>query len=474
MMYEWDYFNRKETVPMDNSLLRTIPKVDELLNLPALRAVCADVPLPALTEAVRVELDALRAQLCSGECSAVPNADTLCSRIAARARSARLPALRSVINATGVTLHTNLGRACLSERAAAAAAAAARDYSTLEYDISTGARGDRCRHIEPLLQRLTGAESAMVVNNNAAAVLLILSALAAGGEVVVSRGELVEIGGSFRIPDIMEACGAALREVGATNKTHLADYERAIGEETRALMKVHTSNFRILGFTEAVGRAELAALAHAHGLPMIEDLGSGCLTALEPFGVCGEPMVQSSVRAGVDLISFSGDKLLGGPQAGVILGKKQYIDRLKRHPLARAMRADKLTLAALEATLRAYADGTASDEIPTLRMLALTPDELRARADKLCTLLTACGVDAAVLASQDPVGGGSAPAQLLPAFAVAIRPHGCSADALERRLRKRDTPIIARVSHGCVLLGMRTLRREQFPAIAAALAEAAQ
>lgn len=458
---------------MDNSLLRTIPKVDELLNLPALRAVCADVPLPALTEAVRVELDALRAQLCSGECSAVPDADTLCSRIAARARSARLPALRSVINATGVTLHTNLGRACLSERAAAAAAAAARDYSTLEYDISTGARGDRCRHIEPLLQRLTGAESAMVVNNNAAAVLLILSALAAGGEVVTSRGELVEIGGSFRVPDIMEACGAALREVGTTNKTHLSDYERAIGESTRALMKVHTSNFRVVGFTEAVGRAELAALAHAHGLPVIEDLGSGCLTPLEPFGIRGEPTVQDSIRAGVDVVSFSGDKLLGGPQAGIILGNRAYIDKLRRHPLARAMRVDKLTLAALEATLRAYADGTAEREIPTLRMLALTEDELRGQAEALCALLTAHGIDAEVTDGQEPVGGGSVPAQPLPACAVAVRPRRCSVDTLERLLRARSTPIIVRIAHERVLLSMRTLRSEQFGAILEALTETA-
>ena len=458
---------------MDNTLLRAIPRVDELLSSPLLRERCAELPTPVLTDAVRAVLSELRAQVRGGETDTLPSIEALCARAAERAERARLPSLRGVINATGVVLHTNLGRACLSERAAAAAADAARSYSTLEYDLPTGGRGERCRHVEPLLCRLTGAESAMVVNNNAAAVLLILSALAAGGEVVTSRGELVEIGGSFRVPDIMEACGAALREVGTTNKTHLSDYERAIGESTRALMKVHTSNFRVVGFTETVGRAELAALAHAHGLPVIEDLGSGCLTPLEPFGIRGEPTVQDSIRAGVDVVSFSGDKLLGGPQAGIILGNRAYIDKLRRHPLARAMRVDKLTLAALEATLRAYADGTAEREIPTLRMLALTEDELRGQAEALCALLTAHGIDAEVTDGQEPVGGGSVPAQPLPACAVAVRPRRCSVDTLERLLRTRRTPIIVRIAHERVLLSMRTLRSEQFGAILEALTETA-
>ena len=459
---------------MDNDLLRAIPGVDELMRHPLLCGTCAGIPAPVLTDAVRAELDALRAQIRSGAATVLPDDETLCRRAAARAERARLLSLRGVINATGVVLHTNLGRACLSERAAAAAAETAREYSTLEYDLSTGGRGARGRHIEPLLCRLTGAESAMVVNNNAAAVLLILTALASGGEVITSRGELVEIGGSFRMPEIMEACGAALHEVGATNKTHLSDYERAINDSTRALMKVHTSNFRILGFTESVSRAELVSLAHTHGLPVIEDLGSGSLLPLEMFGIRDEPTVQASVRAGVDVISFSGDKLLGGPQAGIILGKARYIDLLRRHPLARAMRVYKMTLAALEATLRAYADGTAAAELPTLQMLALTQEELFARATELCAMLTSQDIDAAVITAEDPVGGGSVPVQMLPSYAVAVLPHRCSVDTLETRLRGWKTPIVVRIAHDRVQLGVRTLQRGQFAALCEALAETAR
>lgn len=303
-----------------------------------------------LRESVREELDALRDEV-RGGLSALPETGILCARILARAEEKQLPTLRSVINATGVTLHTNLGRACLSERAANAAAEAARDYSTLEYDVENGCRGSRYQHVEALLCRLTGAEAAMAVNNNAAAVLLILSALAGGGEVIASRGELVEIGGSFRIPEIVTQCGCTLCEVGATNKTHRRDYEAAIGEQTRALLKVHTSNYRIVGFTESVPREELAEIAHGHGLPLIEDLGSGAIVDLEPFGIRGEPTVQRSLHAGVDVASFSGDKLLGGPQAGLIVGKREYIERIKKHPLApgAAARQDDACRAARDA-----------------------------------------------------------------------------------------------------------------------------
>ena len=364
-------------------------------------------------------------------------------------------------------MHTNLGRACLAEAAAAAVAEVARGYSTLEYDVLTGGRGERYSHVEALLTSLTGAEAAFVVNNNAAAVLLILSALAEGGEVVASRGELVEIGGSFRVPEIMESCGARLREVGTTNKTHLSDYERAIGPDTRALMKVHTSNFRIVGFTESVPRAEMAALGHAHNLAVIEDLGSGSLQ--------GEPTVQDSVRAGVDVISFSGDKLLGGPQAGIIIGKKQYIDRLKRHPLTRAMRVDKLTLAALEATLRLYASGTAFEQVPTLAMLAAKPETLFARAEALAKALCAAGAEAEPVSVEDQVGGGSVPMQMLPSFAVSVSPAaGRSVEALEAALRLGEPPIIGRIDHGRYLLHVRTLREADFAAIANAWKEAAR
>ena len=368
-------------------------------------------------------------------------------------------------------LHTNLGRARLSGRAAKAAADAAEHYSTLEYDVKSGGRGSRNAHVEELLCQLTGAESALVVNNNAAAVLLLLTALTAGGEVVVSRGELVEIGGSFRVPEIMSACGATLREVGTTNKTRAADYAAAIGERTRALMKVHTSNYRIVGFTESASREELAALAHSRGLPFFEDLGSGSLFDLEAFGIHGEPTLQGSVRAGADAVTCSGDKLLGGPQAGILVGKKSCLDVLKRHPLLRALRVDKMTLAALEATLRAYADGSAVATLPTLAMLAASPEELRAQARTLCEKLTERGISAEVLAEEDAVGGGSVPAQTLPGFAAAVTPRHCRMDELAERLRQRETPVAARIAHERLLLCLRTLRPEEYDELVRAVAE---
>lgn len=455
---------------MEENLFRSIPRVDELLGRDELKV--SALPPVLLRESVREELDALRDEV-RGGLSALPETGILCARILARAEEKQLPTLRSVINATGVTLHTNLGRACLSERAANAAAEAARDYSTLEYDVENGCRGSRYQHVEALLCRLTGAEAAMAVNNNAAAVLLILSALAAGGEVITSRGELVEIGGSFRVPDIMEACGCHLREVGTTNRTHLSDYEKAIGEETKALLKVHTSNFRVVGFTESVPLADLTALAHERGLPMVEDLGSGSLVDLETFGIHGEPTVQASVRAGVDIVSFSGDKLLGGPQAGIILGSREWIAKLRRHPLTRAMRVDKMTLAALEATLRSYADGTAMEQVPVLRMLGTEPEQLRGRAEMLCDMLTKAGVQAEVVPEQDQVGGGSVPTQLLPTWAVAVMPARGTVDGLEQALRRRERPIVGRIAHDRYLLDARTLNQEDFAAIAAAVTECA-
>ena len=458
---------------MDQKLLRGIPKVDDLLKEPSIGVLMENISVQTVTDAVRTALEGLRREVLAGTRETLPDRAALCVRVEALARQAALPSLRGVINGTGVVLHTNLGRACLSRQAAQAAHAAAENYCTLEYDVSGGCRGHRYAHVEGLLTRLTGAESALAVNNNAAAVLLILSAMAAGGEVVTSRGELVEIGGSFRIPDIMETCGARLREVGATNKTHLSDYEKAIGEETQALMKVHTSNYRILGFVESVPLADLTALAHAKGLPLIEDLGSGSLWDLERFGLHDEPTVQASVAAGVDVVSFSGDKLLGGPQAGIIVGKEKYIDLFRRHPLYRAMRLDKMTLAALEATLRAYADGTAETEIPTLSMLAATPETLKMKALRLCALAQEAGVDAEVVPSEDQVGGGSVPTQLLPTFAVAVMPRRVSVDALEAAMRLRDRPIIGRIAHDRYLLDARTLREDEFACIVQALMECA-
>ena len=454
---------------MDKALLRNIPKVDELLA--PVRALCPNASSAAVTAAVRRTLDALREDILSGAARELPGRDALCTLAAETVRRAEMPSLRPVINATGVVLHTNLGRARLSGRAAKAAADAAEHYSTLEYDVKSGGRGSRNAHVEELLCQLTGAESALVVNNNAAAVLLLLTALTAGGEVVVSRGELVEIGGSFRVPEIMSACGATLREVGTTNKTRAVDYAAAIGEHTRALMKVHTSNYRIVGFTESASREELAALAHSRGLPFFEDLGSGSLFDLEAFGIHGEPTVQGSVRAGADAVTCSGDKLLGGPQAGILVGKKSCLDVLKRHPLLRALRVDKMTLAALEATLRAYADGSAVSTLPTLAMLAASPEELRAQARTLCEKLTEHGISAEVLAEEDAVGGGSVPAQTLPGFAAAVTPRHCHMDELAERLRQRETPVVARIAHERLLLCLRTLRPEEYDELVRAVAE---
>lgn len=454
---------------MDKALLRCLPRVDGLLA--AVEGMCGDAPRSVVTEAVRGTLDELRGAVLLGEETRIPDERELCERVVRRVRRECLPSLRGVINATGVVLHTNLGRACLSERAAAAAAAAAAGYSTLEYDARTGGRGWRGAHVEPLLCRLTGAESALVVNNNAAAVLLMLTALASGGEVIVSRGELVEIGGSFRIPDIMAACGAALREVGTTNRTRVSDYAAAVCGETCALLKVHTSNYRIVGFTESVSREELAALGRERGLPVLEDLGSGSLAELERFGIRGDPTLQDSVRAGVDVTACSGDKLLGGPQAGIIVGRKKYLDILKSHPLARALRADKMTLAALEMTLRSYAEGRAEEELPVLSMLAMGEDELRARAWELCEALRSCGAAAEVVSETDQVGGGSVPGQPLPSFAVALDPGERGAAALERALRSRERPVVARVAHGRLLLGVRTLRPGELAELAEAVAE---
>ena len=450
------------------ALLRGLPKVDELLRSPELEALRLEYGDSTLTGSIRKEVDALRQKILAQQLTVLPGREELLHRVRMRALRDSRPSLRRVINGTGIILHTNLGRACLSEKAAQAAADTARQYSNLEYDISMGRRGSRYVHVEERLCRLTGAESALVVNNNAAAVLLVLSALTQGGQVVVSRGELVEIGGSFRVPEIMEACGAQLKEVGATNKTHLSDYERAICPETRALMKVHTSNYRIVGFSGTPALADLVKLGHDHGLPVLEDLGSGCLVKLADYGIQDEPSVQDSLKAGVDVVSFSGDKLLGGPQAGIILGRKEYLDMLKKHPLNRAMRVDKMTLAALEATLDSYERGR-TEEIPVLAMLSAGPDALKAKAETLAALLQEAGVPVCVVPVQGQVGGGSVPSQNLPSFAVALTGN---VTVLEEKLRLGWNPIIGRIHNDTYLLDVRTLWEEDFPTIVNAVKEA--
>ena len=451
-----------------NQLLRKIPKVDELLKTPVLTEAAAQYSDRAVTEAIRIELDALRQAILSRQIDSVPESDVLCQQICRRVQWNALPSFRTVINGTGIILHTNLGRACLSEKAAQAVSNAAKAYSNLEYNLETGSRGSRYSHVEELLCKLTGAESALVVNNNAAAVLLVLSALTQGGQVIVSRGELVEIGGSFRIPEIMESCGAQLKEVGATNKTHLYDYERTINEHTKALMKVHTSNYRIIGFSETPTLEALVELGHRYNLPVIEDLGSGSLLDLHQFGIHDEPTVQNSVRAGVDVVSFSGDKLLGGPQAGIILGKKCYMDILKKHPLNRAMRVDKMTLAALEATLRSY-DAGKPEEIPVIAMLSAAPEDLQLKARHLAALLLQEGISAEIVSTEGRVGGGSVPNKSLPSYAVAL---SGDVTALEETLRKGMTPIIGRIHEGKYLLDVRTLWEADFETIVRAVREA--
>ena len=453
---------------MNEQLLRALPKVDILCQSKELTGLREEYGIKAVTEAVRQVIDTLRQQILTGELDAVSCEAALYGKIRDRViRNAQF-SLRTVINGTGIVLHTNLGRACLSEKAAQAAADAARRYSNLEYNVDEGKRGSRYVHVEDALCRLTGAESALVVNNNAAAVLLVLSALTQGGQVVVSRGELVEIGGSFRVPDIMEACGAQLKEVGTTNKTHLRDYRWAINKHTKALMKVHTSNYRIVGFSETPALSALVELGHSKGLPVIEDLGSGCLVNLEQFGIHDEPSVQDSLKAGVDVVSFSGDKLLGGPQAGIILGKKEYIDKLKKHPLTRAMRVDKMTLAALEATLRSYESGCL-EEIPVLGMLAASAESLKEKAEKLAAILSAAGVCAEVVPVEGQVGGGSVPNQNLPSYAIALTGN---VTALEEKLRLSLRPIIGRIHNDRYLLDVRTLWEQDFPVIAEAVKEA--
>lgn len=447
-----------------NSLLRHLPAVDRLLNEPALRALANCVPHVLLVEAAQQSVAELRREVLAGQAPDLSPA-AVADRAAALARIKTEPALRPVLNATGTLLHTNLGRAPLAPAALAAAAAVSRGYSNLEFDLASGERGHRYSHIEELLLRLTGAEAATVVNNNAGAVLLALTALAKGKEAIVSRGEMIEIGGAFRVPEVMEAGGVLLREVGTTNKTHLPDYRAAIGENTGLLLKVHTSNYRILGFTAAVSAAELVGLGHAHGLPVMEDLGSGMLLDLTPFGLPREPTVAEAVAAGIDVVTFSGDKLLGGPQAGIIVGRKEAVEKIRRHPLARALRSDKLTLAALEATLRLYLDPSrALAEIPVLHMLAVPATELRNRSRRLARRLTAAIGDMArieVVAETSTVGGGALPLTELPGYAAAITPQNLSVDSLAARLRAGRPPVVGRIQDGRLLLNPRTVARNE-------------
>jgi L-seryl-tRNA(Ser) seleniumtransferase len=464
-----------------NDRLREIPSVDELLGRPRMSALIETAGRGVVTQSVRRVLDALRTELRAGNGAAPPGAaasaapEALEARVAADVDALLSPSLRRVINATGVILHTNLGRAPLAPAAIAHIAETATRYSNLEYDIDAGARGKRDVHTSRLLAELAGAEAAIVVNNNAAAVFLVLNTLAKGGEVVVSRGELIEIGDGFRIPDIMAESGAILREVGTTNRTRIRDYGRAICSHTRLLLRVHPSNFRITGFTERPSLQDLVALGRRAKVPVFEDLGSGCVADLAASGIA-EPLAGESSRAGVAVVSFSGDKLLGGPQAGIIAGQRRMIERIRRNPLFRALRVDKLTIAALEATLKSYHRG-ALDEIPTLRMIRLTSDEIGRRAVAFADLLREVmppDAEIQVRAGSSVIGGGSAPDQQLPTHLISIASRTRSATQIESRLRKpaRGAPVIARVAGKRIVVDLRTVFPDEEAALAAALAQA--
>jgi L-seryl-tRNA(Ser) seleniumtransferase len=450
--------------------LRNIPAVDELLRHPQIQNFLKIHPKARVVDSIRTVLEENRQAILKRTDdpeAAFPTLaqDRWISAIEAAITSAAKFSLRPVINATGVVLHTNLGRAPLSAEAIGHLVEIASGYSNLELDLGTGERGSRHEHVEQILCRISGAESALVVNNNAGAVLLALNTLADGKEVIVSRSQLVEIGGSFRIPDVMKKSGARLVEVGTTNRTHLQDYAQAVGEETALLLKVHTSNFRILGFTAEVSLKDLLALGRRKGVPVMEDLGSGAFVDFSEVGMEREPTVQEAVQAGVDLLAFSGDKLLGGPQGGILLGKKILLDRIRKNPLHRALRIDKLTLAALESTLRSYLDGEkAWQTLPVLRMLSCSVQEIQGRAKRLQRRLARavaghCEVNLKNENSQ--VGGGAFPLQPLPTRVLALRPLRISAARLEENLRSGDPPIISRVKEEEVLLDLRTVARQE-------------
>ncbi|MBN9519585.1 L-seryl-tRNA(Sec) selenium transferase [bacterium] len=442
---------------------RGLPAVARVLEAPAAAAARDRYPPAALTAAVRDVLEAARDQLAAGAEGGDLGAESLAARAVARLDSESVPRLRTVINATGVVLHTNLGRAPLAEDAARAAYDAGRGYLNLELDLNTGKRGSRLAAVRDGIRTITGAEAATAVNNCAAATVIVLRAVAAGREVVVSRGQLVEIGGGFRIPEIMGVSGATLREVGTTNITRPADYERAVGSNTAALMRVHTSNYRVRGFTKAVGLDELIALGKKHGLPVIDDAGSGQALDLAPFGLPGEPLVSAGIAAGADLVLFSGDKLLGGPQAGLIAGRADLIARIEADPLMRALRLDKMTLAALEATLRLYRDPErARREVPVLRMLTTPLADLRARAEAFAARLRALpGVTADVGDDVAYVGGGSLPDVAVPTVVIVVGVAGLSEAEFAARLRTGTPAVVGRVQSGRFLVDLRTVSERQ-------------
>jgi L-seryl-tRNA(Ser) seleniumtransferase len=461
--------------PKRSPALRSLPSVGSLLESPELSSYRDRAPHAVLAAAAREAIAMARADL-KKKAAPPPSAEAIRRDAAHRVERALQPAPRPLINATGIVLHTNLGRAVLAEEAVRAVTEAARRYSDLELNLETGARGSRMAHVEPLLTELLGAEAALVVNNNAAAMLLALNTFSLGKEAIVSRGQLVEIGGSFRIPEILQQAGAVLREIGTTNKTRLKDYERAVGPRTGLLLRVHPSNFAMVGFTEEATREDLVALARKKRLPLLEDVGSGALLDFTRWGLPVEPIAREALAAGVSVVCMSGDKLLGGPQAGILAGRRKLIQALRANPMARALRVDKLTLAALVATLRLYRDPErVAEAIPTLRMLSEPVEEVRGRAE---AVLHVIGADRAsqgraeVVACTTEVGGGAMPLARVPSVALAVRPARGRIEELARSLRTGPDPVIGRIESGRVLLDLRTVHRDELTRLAASIVRA--
>ena len=458
-----------------HELLRSIPSVDRLLRSTELHEISTQYSHSLIRKAVSEVLEGLRAEIRNGKSMEPPDLtlERVAPLVTERLKLLDRPSLRQVVNATGVVVHTNLGRSILPDQALEKFRQIAGGYSNLEYDLQKGERGSRYSHVESILLEIASAEGAMVVNNNAAAVLVSLDTLAKGREVVISRGELVEIGGSFRIPEVMRKSGSRMVEVGTTNKTHLRDYEGAIGPDTALLLKVHKSNFHLIGFSEEVDRAELVRLGRRYGIPVMEDLGSGCFVDFSKHGLIKEPTVQEVLEQGVDLVTFSGDKLLGGPQAGIILGRKDLVEGIRKNQLSRALRIDKLTLAALEETLRIYRDGQAAlKEIPTLRMILVSRKALREKARKLIRLVgkvESRNFTMAVNEGQSKVGGGALPLLVLPTSLICLTPQKLSANVLEESFRRCDPPIIVRIEKDQVLLDVRTIQEGEMKVVADAI-----
>jgi L-seryl-tRNA(Ser) seleniumtransferase len=456
-----NYMNEKQ------QLLSSLPSVDEILKSASGAELLRTYPRRFVLQGIRQGIDQKRKEILSGQ-SADLSGEILTAEIGNIISCLSEFSLKPLINATGVVIHTNLGRSTLSERVLDNIRRVSESYSNLEYDIDQGKRGKRYTHIKRILREITGAEDALVVNNNAAAVLLCLNTFSKGKEVIVSRGELVEIGGSFRMPDVMASSGAILREVGTTNKTHLHDYENAITEHTFLILKIHRSNFRVVGFTDEVSIEELVSLGSKHRIPVMFDLGSGCLIDLRPYGFYDEPPVQEIVKTGVDITTFSGDKLLGGPQGGIIVGKKEHIEKIQKNPVTRAVRIDKLTLAGFEATLMEYLDeDKAITSIPTLRMLLQKPEEIRGRANKLARRLKReiHNADIRVMADSSRAGGGALPERDLPTFAAVVRTDSMPVNEIEEKLRKGVPPVITRIKEDALILDARTVRDHDIPVI---------